>query len=199
MNFLTKAELYERVEAIRRNFSDADPFDPFSAAEKLHIKVEYYLMESSRFGGALFRDGERALIVINSSKSKESRRFIACHELIHYFLHKSENSFCCDENSPSVMEWQANEGAAELLIPYKKFLLFYGNIRSLYMTDPERAVQRLANEFSVSTAMIRNRFESLSPEIAQLEEGRAISEIEVISKTKAAPKRCSTVDVFADE
>ena len=73
-------------------------------------------------------------------------------------------------------------------MPYKEFIPFYENIRSLFFTDRERALRRAAEHFGVSAGMISTRLQSLSPEIAQYEHGVPLDKIVPTSARRAGAK-----------
>ena len=88
-------------------------------------------------------------------------------------------------------------------MPYKEFIPFYENIRSLFFTDRERALRRAAEHFGVSAGMISTRLQSLSPEIAQYEHGVPLDEIVPTSARRAganfaggAMRGAGCIDVF---
>ncbi len=188
MNFLNKAELYRKIELIRQS-APAGRFDPYALARTLGIEIEVYAFDSARLAGVLMRGEHKSLIVLSANRPPEGRRFAASHELVHYFLHEGDNFLCTGDDEVSAIEWQANEGAAELLMPYKEFILFYENIRSLFFTDRERALRRAAEHFDVSAGMINTRLQSLSPEIAQYERGTPLDKIVPTSARRAAAFR----------
>lgn len=49
------------------------------------------------------------------------------HELIHYWFHPEQGAFYpfSPASRDKEKEWQANEGAAELLLPYRDFVPRY--------------------------------------------------------------------------
>lgn len=113
------------------------------------------------------------------------------HELIHYFLH--DISYCqlmCSEKNikqDSYIEWQANEGAAQFLIPYQIFIPKYLELENkhAYSFWETESIEELAEYFNVSYGVIKNRINSLETEIVQYKEGISINALTVISKTKA--------------
>lgn len=176
MDFLNKAELYRRVELIRKS-APKGRFDPYALARSLDIEIEVYAFDSERLAGVLLRGKHKSKIILSANRSAEGRRFAASHELIHYFLHDGENFLCTGDDAVFAIEWQANEGAAELLMPYKEFIPFYKNICLSFFTNRDRALRRMAEHFGVSTGMISTRLQSLSPEIAQYERGVPLDKI----------------------
>jgi len=199
VKFINKASLYDEIQKIREEYGISGPADPYAPAKRLGITVSVYEFDSRRLSGLLLRGKNTAEIVVNSSRGAEARRFTVAHELVHYFLHGGTSFMCLDQNNVTALEWQANEGAAELLLPYRSFLSSYINIRSLYLSDEDKAVRRLAKEFSVTPAAARLRLETLGPEIAQLESGISLEKVRPISRRVAAPARRPTIDVVADD
>lgn len=198
MKFLSKSELYSAVEVLREEYGELSA-EPFALAESLGIKIAVYRFDSRRFSGALMKGKNMSQIIINAWRSPEARRFTAAHELIHYFFHASDNFFCSEDCAVTALEWQANEGAAELLIPYKKFLPAFRNIRSLYISDSEKALRVLAKSFGATPAMVRTLIQSLSPEIAQFESGVPLSKIRLVSKSHFQKTALPSVDISAEE
>lgn len=198
MKFITKAILYGEIDRIRAENGISGPADPYAMAKHLGIPVSLYEFDSRRFSGALIRGKNMAEIIVNSSRSPEARRFTVAHELVHYFLHDGALFSCLEQSSVTALEWQANEGAAELLLPYRYFLFSYRNIRSLYLADEDRAVRALAKEFSATPTMVRTRLLSLSPEIAQLEAGVPFEKVRLLSRSAAAPAKKPSIDVICD-
>ena len=185
MNFLNKAELYRRIEPIRQS-APKGRFDPYALARTLGIEIEVYAFDSARLAGVLLRGKHKSKIILSANRPPEGRRFL-----------------CTGDDAVSAIEWQANEGAAELLMSYNEFIPFYENIRSLFFTDRERALRRAAEHFGVSAGMISTRLQSLSPEIAQYEHGVPLDKIVPTSARRAganfaggAMRGAGCIDVF---
>lgn len=204
MNFFNKAELYRQIELIRQS-APKGRFDPYAFAQSLGIDIEVYQFDSNRLAGMLLRGEHKSLIILSANRPPEGRRFAASHELVHYFLHKGDQFICAGDNELSAIEWQANEGAAELLMPYKEFIPFYENKCSLFLCNRERALRLAAEKFGVSTGMIATRIESLSSEIAQYKSGVPLDKIvPTATRHTAAPARkpqpykqnLSCIDIF---
>ncbi len=198
MKFINKASLYNEIQKIRDENGVSGPADPYDLARRHNIKISAYEFDSHRFSGALMRGKNFSEIIVNSSRCAQARRFTVAHELIHYFLHDGTSFMCLDQSNVTALEWQANEGAAELLLPYRYFLFSYRNIRSLYLSNEEKAVRALAKEFSVTPSMVRSRLESLAPEIAQLESGVPLEKIRPLSRSAAAPIKKPSIDIVME-
>lgn len=84
------------------------------------------------------------------------------------------------ETSP--LEWQANEAAAEFLLPYRIFLPLLKNIRS--NSNRLSGLIRISQTYGVSTQMVKNRVDSLSYELWQYQNGVPIEQIRLVSKSR---------------
>ncbi|MCR5479328.1 MAG: ImmA/IrrE family metallo-endopeptidase [Ruminococcus sp.] len=138
-------------------------------------------------------------ILINSNLSQTELNFHGTHELMHIYLpseSKGTTFRCYDKIRPyqdSYLEWLANEGAAELLMPYKWFIVDFSELYKLYSTDRTRWIQHyqfftpfdlLAHKYHVSTMVVKNRIRNLSYEIQQYNQGVDINRIRILSNTQ---------------
>ena len=88
-------------------------------------------------------------------------------------------------NKMTNIEWQANEGAAEFLVPASMVL---GIVKERYPlikkeSDVWKLKHELVNKFNVSDQIIKYRLEALKYEIDQCVNGVAINDIEFISRS----------------
>lgn len=130
INYCTKEDLYRYINDLKKCMG-IDPMkigiDLYSACQKINgIKMEVVdFSDRSLRGMSVPREN---IILLNSSRTPIERNFDCGHELIHVVKHKNENfqTFnCFDKLRPQqnpFLEWQANEGAAEMLVPYKIFI-----------------------------------------------------------------------------
>ncbi len=187
--FIDKAELYRLVDERRAALSIGGPADPYELARRLGIAVSCYEFESRRLSGFLMRGEHHSEIVLNAAGGPESRRFTAAHELIHYLLHGGKQYLCADtgvsRGAVGALEWQANQGAAELLMPYRVFLPYVKNIRSILLSDERRALRMIAKEFSVSLSAAGLRLRELAPEFEQYCSGVPLEELRIVAASKA--------------
>jgi hypothetical protein len=78
------------------------------------------------------------------------------HELCHYWLHPAGEHLCYDSNfimQNKGIEWQANEGAAQALMPEKLFLQMY-----IYFSGD---INKLSDYFIVSKTAVEYRVSNL--------------------------------------
>jgi Zn-dependent peptidase ImmA (M78 family) len=106
--------------------------------------------------GFLERIGSKWHIYINKHESELRKRFTIAHELGHFIFHrnqylsdsKPDQIFFRDENT-NLVEWQANEFAAKLLMPKDTF--------GKYIKNGCNTIAQLADKFKVSTSAIKYR------------------------------------------
>ena len=129
------------------------------------------------------------IILLNKKRSKIEQNFDCGHEFIHLCLHREigQRSFNCFENiqetQNSFIEWHANEGSAELFVPYKIFIPLVkekiGNSTDYHVI--ESAKTEMASIFNVPETVIRYRMENLKYEIFQYLNGVPLDKIEILS------------------
>lgn len=176
--FWTKSDLYNRVdnlmEQLDLSYKDY-PLDSITIAKKFCVNLT--LMQVSEFKnlcGILYHGHNSTFIGLNANRTPEMQNFDCMHELIHYFLHEDlEEASCLSLEDNSVTqndfyEWQANEGAAQALVPYQLFIPEYVEI----MLKNKKDIlgynnDILAKKFNVSEHVIINRIKGLQYEIYQ--------------------------------
>jgi len=194
MGYYSKLDLYKIVDTIRENYKIDNDIYPINSVELCKNKDEILIDEipfktAGMRGMAIVSDEEKDIILLNSYRDCIAHNFDCSHELIHLNLHRnqSEKTFnCYDKVKPhqdEILEWQANEGAAELLVPYKLFLpkikdscsclKDWQNIRMLKFI--------LASDFCVTETVIQYRIESLKYEICQFLNGTSIDDLDILS------------------
>jgi Zn-dependent peptidase ImmA (M78 family) len=98
------------------------------------------------------------------------------HEFVHLKLHRNEKTAvfgCYDDTSSGrdpFMEWQANEGAAEILVPHRSFLKDVQSMKDCFScpADIDMSIKALAQKYKVTENVISIRFESLSFEVGRV-------------------------------
>ena len=117
------------------------------------------------------KDGQ-PIIVVNGKHPKERRRFTAAHELGHFLLH-SMNDFFIDKNEEKILfrkknhgplidikEIQANNFAAELLMPSDLLSKDLGDSISLEEASLNVKIEMLSKKYDVSTQAMTIRIGS---------------------------------------
>lgn len=194
----TKAELYRAVDALRHSL-EIDrlplPLDLISVCENLpNVALGFPPFKTPGLKGVscLSVGDDPDVILLNGNLSWRENNFTCGHELIHITLHRGgpAKSFNCFEkarpNQDSFLEWQANEGSAELLLPARVLLpRVQEQFSSLHTwQDFFRFKGALAEEFRITEAVITFRFESLKYEIHQALQGTPLEEIRMLSASK---------------
>lgn len=129
------------------------------------------------------------IILLNKKRSKCEQNFDCGHEVIHLCLHRQvgQRSFNCFDNVQKTqnpfIEWHANEGSAELFVPYKVFIPLVkekiGNSTDYHVIESAKA--EMASIFNVPEAVIRYRLENLKYEIYQYINGIPLDCLEILS------------------
>lgn len=154
--------------------------------------------ETTAICGILHKGENRTSIALNKNRNKQMQNFDCMHELIHYFLHTGTDFNClCNEdkkhsiNQNQSHEWQANEGAAQALVPYQSFIPSYvilARQRGQLLHWDDVVINELSHEYDVTPVVIRYRIESLRYEIAQYMQGIPISKLKILSASEIKKK-----------
>jgi Zn-dependent peptidase ImmA (M78 family) len=107
---------------------DDYPLDPYLLIEKENILLQFTPFDNDDIRGMLVHGPSLSGIMINSNRSDTSKRFIAAHELAHYWFHPHEGKTVCFEHYSDRsrgIEWQANHAAAYALMPSKMLIESY--------------------------------------------------------------------------
>lgn len=110
--------------------------------------------------------GESCVITINDKITyKPKRKFVLAHEFGHFNMHKQIPTFVCDENdlndwnSKDRFEYEANDFAAELLMPSSVI-----NQESRQKDISYELIKELANKFGSSITATSIQFCKYGPE-----------------------------------
>lgn len=194
-NYCTKLALYNYVESFRKALDIRKhdyPLNTKKVCEVLGVKVGELPFETHGLRGMAIK-GKQPLkddvVILNSFRGSYEQNFDCGHEVIHLVRHRAQISqtFQCFEKvgvlQNSFLEWQANEGSAELIIPYKDFIpLFLSEVSSCHdFFDYDALLLELAQIFNVPKTVIVLRIESLKYEINQFERNIHIDNIDVRS------------------
>ena len=198
-DYLDKATLYERIEEHRNKWGINLSDYPINAIE-LCDSFKYIVVKEAPFktlglrGIATKRDcvDKSDIILLNSNRTDMEKNFDCSHELIHLTEHrksKTQTFHCFEKVRPqqnAFLEWQANEGAAEMLVPYRQFLpLVKENHNVLNNWDSIWNLRcDFAKYFNVTESVIKIRFESLKYEIDQFLAGCHINDLKILSAAK---------------
>lgn len=196
--YWNKETLYKNIDKLRLDlgFSLEESDYPISSINlgKQHcnnLTIEEVPFPTPYICGILYKGNISTSIALNSNREKCMQNFDCMHELIHYFFH--DISYCqlmCSEKTikqDSYIEWQANEGAAQFLVPYQIFIPKYLELEDKYAKSnwDDLSIEELSKYFNVSYGVIKNRINNLETEILQYKRGRDIKALTLISKSKA--------------
>ncbi len=159
--FATDKPLPERIQLLTSHLRAGagqmrPPYDPVAIAKSINVPV--LKANNPGWSGAVQSDEQNGwcAIWVDPSDAETRRRFTIAHELGHLLLHREQQMFRDSSfASTNHLEYQANDFAAELLMPKDEFK-FYANIVGYDL-------QGLANVFGVSRAASSVRFNFVFP------------------------------------
>jgi len=184
---MTKVELYAFVNNLRNNLYlyNSYPISSKAIASRYsEITIEEIDFSDTRIGGVLMKGNKCSFIGLNSCRNYYEQNFDCMHELIHFWKHPLNEYTCYSIPRNSYLEWEANEGAAEMLVPYYKFIPeVYELYRYICNTQqPIDYLTHLAERYFVTPRVIQLRINSLSYELSQYASGVPLNNLRIISK-----------------
>lgn len=182
-----KEDLYARIDKMRKNLGITSYDTPINALDLCtnrvsDVEIKYHTFDTAGFCGAAFAGSKMNTIVLNSTRSKTEQNFDCGHELVHLVRHRNKNCGvfnCFTKNQNSFLEWEANEGSAQFLVPYQDFIPRFVDLLSFNATGIQSI---LAAHYHVTTQVINIRLDSLAFEIDQYRNGTPISHITLLSR-----------------
>ena len=199
--YWTKTALYSAVDRLRSNL--VTPGTPFPLNAKLlardninPLMIVEIPFPSYKICGILYKGARKTSIALNASRTTEMQNYDCMHELIHYFLHDISYCQCiCSDGSSqqikqdSIQEWQANEGAAQFLVPYQDFIPQFVSLLEYKSIFSDTNILRcLAERYGVTEQVISFRINNLSYEIDQYRNGASIDTIDLLSANQQRKK-----------
>ncbi|MCL2235580.1 MAG: ImmA/IrrE family metallo-endopeptidase [Defluviitaleaceae bacterium] len=155
----------------------------------LDLTIEMMQFNTSDICGVLVKGEVSTYMALNTRRSATGKNFDCMHELIHYMFHDREQ-FICDAKADNHLEWQANEGAAQFLVPYQSFIPNYCKLYDSYYGSmkPDKAhktlIAHLSQQYMVGELVITYRLNQLKQEIGQYIDGTPIDGIAITSAKK---------------
>jgi len=147
--------VYDKLKEI--GITDADyPINPYEIIKGEGILLFEESFEDDDIRGILVNRQYKSGIIINSNRCEVSKRFIAAHELSHYWFHPRKTKTICLEDyskSKKGIEWQANNAAAYALMPSKMVTELYDYCNG--------DVNYMCNFFKVAKDSMEYRIENL--------------------------------------
>jgi Zn-dependent peptidase ImmA (M78 family) len=129
-------------------------FDYFS-----NLKIEYGVNEVNLLDGKISKNNEDYIVSLGCDKEgmNERDRFTLAHELGHLFLGHVDRHETLYRRGANKLEYEANEFAAELLMPQEVFIQIVNeNVDSDGVCDIFKVAQHF--EVSSSAALTRGKF-----------------------------------------
>lgn len=189
---MTKQRLYWLVEKIRRDYgiNYPPPYDARTLCTSVFgLHLNTIDLKTPKLRGMSHIPSRS--IVIDSKKTDSEQNFYCMHEIIHQTVHKNrptKSYSCYDETQADqdpFIEWEANEGAAQFLIPYQDFIPRVAMYFNAYSPHALWGLQEmLSDHYFVSQQVIGIRLDSLSYEIDQYRQGVSMENIELLSRTQ---------------
>ena len=186
-----KENLYNFVEKLRWNYGiNSYPINIANIYKSNEpTELIFYNFKTPGFCGAALPGEKSNTIILNSNRTVDELNFDCGHEVIHLTKHKNQNNdiFTCFERSQNkFLEWEANEGSAELLLPYRLFLpILKENWSTFYsFTDIYRFKRKIAKEFHIPISVVENRIENLKYETHQFLNGKNLNDLEILSNNQ---------------
>lgn len=184
-----KRDLYNFVDDLRHNLGitlDDAPVNALKICRSLgDIEILCHLFDTNGFCGAAFAGKLKNTIILNSARSSIEQNFDCGHELIHLAKHRNINGGvfnCFEKDRSSFLEWEANEGSAQFIIPYQDFIPRFISYLTRFRYSSGEIPEMLAHYYNVSTQVINIRLDSLSYEIDQYRVGVPLNGLELLSR-----------------
>jgi len=208
-----KFELYKNVIRIKRfmGFKDFQcGINLVKTFESTGVKMEALPFRTPGLRGmaAIGKKPHPDVILLNSARTFREQNFDCGHEAMHLALHRhtGRSTFNCFNevaapNQDPFLEWQANEGAAEFLMPFREFIPM---LYDLVGKHPDQvAIEDFVNiacdTYLVPKAAVKYRIENLKYEILQYYAGIKLEDIKILSKKqqeKQGLRSESFIDIF---
>ena len=190
-SYMTKKDLYNCLRDLRNDLriEYESPLCSFASIIGDYITVEARKFKNNKLCGIINKAmaPDISYVVINSNNPREIRVFSLLHELMHWFFHSPRQRYCnvMGGGTYTFEDYQANEGAAELLMHYRHFILLVSPTvakKNLCLNDIVELRKYAAELFGVTEGMVYYRLESLKYEIYQYINGVDIDALELLSK-----------------
>lgn len=191
MGYNAKADLYHFVDQFReRNGIPLNaPLNVLSFLSGVsNVDVVHHSFETHGFCGAAFFGPKKSTIVLNQARTEFEQNFDCGHEMIHLGKHREINDGvfkCFESDQNSFYEWEANEGSAQLLVPYQTFIpSFVDCYDKLQKRHDFDLYGCLSDTYQVSPRVIDIRMDSLAYEIDQYRQGVTLENLNILSRTQ---------------
>ena len=197
-----KEKLYEDVDLFRDMLGIplncpirlVDALTPYT-----RFDIEYHQFKTPGLCGIAMVGNKIDTIVLNSNRTAEEQNFDCGHELLHLIEHRQvQDSFNCFTKAKpqqnTFHEWQANEGSAQLLVPYQDFIPRFASSLNNNVIGIQGI---LAEHYHVTTQVINIRMDSLAYELDQFREGTHLDCLELLSRKQRRQRGITTTSYQA--
>lgn len=210
---MTKLQLYELVSKVKKELDITEQdypiniFNLCSYYSNVVIKeVDFHTKDLRGLVHIAENKNENHVILVNKNKTFEEKNYHGTHEFMHIItIDNSPGTTlrCFDKirpNQNAYIEWLANEGAAELMMPYREILPLVKEASEHFCLSAlpiHQLTEQLSYTYSVSTMVAHNRLNNLAYEIWQYLNGVEINDIEILSYNEQK-KRNIQIDSLPD-
>lgn len=171
------------------------PLDIFEICKRIsNVEIQAVPFKTADLRGMVSlaqNESDIHCILVNSNKSFQEQNFHGFHELMHIPTVDQPGTIlrCYDTvkpNQDSYIEWLANEGAAEFVVPYQLLLpMIKREIRQMITgIGTWQFCENHSYDFGVSPIVLQNRIDSLKYETYQYLNGVPFDKIEILSWNK---------------
>lgn len=178
---IKKADLYSSVDSVIDFLQIRAPFNSIDVARRLKIDIIYAPFKTKALGGALINACSPAVIILNSNRTEKAQNHDCMHEMMHYFFHPvKEIALSYDgvtQCRSRIEEMQANEGAAQALMPWQQFVPDCVNASG--------DVPLLSQKYGVTESSVKWRITNLWREIRAFDVHRDIQRIHIQNFSKS--------------
>ncbi len=195
--YFTKERLYDEVHMHKAQLGLSEADYGFNMVEQcvnsgILLDRVHFQTKALRGMASVGSSPDKDVILLNDSRTEKEQNLDCGHEYVHLCIHRDlgKRSFYCIDTiyakQDEFLEWQANEGAAEILVPYRTLLpLIKANVHVLSDgTDIVSFKTHLASIFNVTYKVIEYRLEGLKYEIEQFLNGVYLDDIKILSLTQ---------------
>lgn len=186
---MTKEQLYCLVEKIRRDYGISYP-PPYQTkalcSSSFGLYVNVLEIKTPKLRGMSHIPSRS--IMLDSKMSDFEQNFYCAHEVMHHIIHKNRPTklFSCYEETQaeqdSFVEWEANEGAAQFLVPYQDFIPRFSAVLDNPPHKDFWIEGYFSDQYGVSPQVITFRLNNLEYEIDQYRAGVPIDRVNILSK-----------------
>lgn len=156
-------DIEKRAEKVlKESQTESLPIDLKKIAKKHGIIISEAPNKSDDISGLLLRSEKKTLVGVNSFHHSNRKRFTIAHELGHYFLHETGDTFVDnnsnlellvkfrDNSAPKTQEErEANCFAAALLMPAKSVQKHFNSLVEV-IDDTTEIINKLSDKYEVS-------------------------------------------------